>query len=199
MSGNDGSFFAELKRRNVYRVGLAYAIASWLFLQALDLIVSLADAPDWIGKLFLGLLLVGLPIVLILSWVYELTPEGIKREKDVDRSASITAKTGSRLDKTIIGVFVVAAAWVVIDLTLLNEQTDPVPAPTQQDEIVATEAASTPGDRNHSAGQIEQVRGLFAHRLLPAASIDVSGVRIRSEPSGCSCRASGPWPFLRTA
>ncbi len=139
MLGNDVSFLSELKRRNVYRVAIAYVIATWLFLQVLELVVSLAGAPDWIGKLFLGLLLIGLPVVLVLSWVYELTPEGVKREKDVDRSASITAHTASRLDKTIIGVFVVAVAWVVADGILLSTPTEPPVTQVAQEKIVTTE------------------------------------------------------------
>lgn len=141
MSGASNSFFAELKRRNVYRVAIAYIIASWLFLQVLELIVSLAGAPDWIGKLFLGLLLLGLPIVLVLAWVYELTPEGIKREKDVERTTSITPQTASRLDKTIIGIFIIAVAWIVADRTILTGDAPPVveEAAVVADEIVATE------------------------------------------------------------
>ena len=141
MSGANESFFAELKRRNVYRVAIAYVIASWLFLQVLELIGSLAGAPDWIGKVFLGLSLLGLPIVLVLAWVYELTPEGIKREKDVDRTASITPQTASRLDKTIIGIFIIAVAWIVADRTILTSDAPPVveEAAVVADEIVATE------------------------------------------------------------
>ena len=141
MSGANESFFAELKRRNVYRIAIAYVIASWLFLQVLELIVSLAGAPDWIGKLFLGLLFLGLPIALVLAWVYELTPEGIRREKDVDRTASITPQTGSRLDKTIIGIFIIAVAWIVADRTILTSDAPPVAneTPVVTDEIIATE------------------------------------------------------------
>ena len=141
MPHDTGSFFSELKRRNVYRVAIAYVIASWLFLQVLELIVSLAGAPDWIGKLFLGLLLLGLPIVLTLSWVYELTPEGIKREKDVERETSITPRTGSRLDKIIIGIFAVAVIWVVADRTILTPDASPqrTAEPAAHNEIVAAE------------------------------------------------------------
>jgi TolB-like protein len=141
LAHNGGSIFAELKRRNVYRVAIAYVIASWLFLQVLELIVSLAGAPDWIGKLFLGLLLLGLPIVLLLSWVYELTPEGIKREKDVERETSITPRTGSRLDKMIIGIFFVAVIWIVADRTILTPDASPqrTAEPAAHNEIVATE------------------------------------------------------------
>jgi TolB-like protein/Tfp pilus assembly protein PilF len=142
VSGNDQSFFTELKRRNVYRVAIAYVIASWLFLQVLELVVSLAGAPEWIGKLSLGVLLMSLPLVLVLSWVYELTPEGIKREKDVDRDTSITPQTGSRLDQVTLGIFVVAVVWIIADRTVLSPAT-PIAAESTnliQEEVVATVA-----------------------------------------------------------
>ena len=81
---------------------------------------SVSGAPDWVGKFVLGVLVVGLPVALILAWAYELTPEGIKREKDVVRGASITHETGARLNKITIGVFLVAVAWVVSDRLLLQ-------------------------------------------------------------------------------
>ncbi len=141
MARDDVSFFSELKRRNVWRVGIAYVISSWLFLQVLELVASLAGAPEWIGKFFLGLLVIGLPIALVLSWVYELTPDGVKREKDVVRDRSITHETGARLNKITIGVFVIAVVWVVADRVLLNATPANEPPPAVREEIVATEPA----------------------------------------------------------
>ena len=141
LARDDVSFFSELKRRNVWRVGIAYVISSWLFLQVLELVASLAGAPEWIGKFFLGLLVIGLPIALVLSWVYELTPEGVKREKDVVRDRSITHETGARLNKITIGVFVIAVVWVVADRVLLNATPADEPSPAVREEIVASEPA----------------------------------------------------------
>ena len=139
MAQDDGSFLSELSRRNVWRVGIAYVIAAWLILQVLETIASVAGAPDWVGKFVLGLLVVGLPVALILAWVYEMTPEGIKRERDVDRTASITHETGARLDKITIGVFLIAVAWVVSDRLLLSRDAEPPVLPAVTEEIVATE------------------------------------------------------------
>ena len=108
MSGNGGSFFSELKRRNVYRVGLAYAIASWLILQVIDVVEPIIGMPEWVAKLILVLLAIGLPLALVFSWAYEMTPEGLKRERDVDRSQSITPQTGRRLDRLIVGVLILS-------------------------------------------------------------------------------------------
>ena len=108
------SFFDELKRRNVVRVGLAYAVIGWvLIVIAVGAVVTAIafenfGAPEWVLKSFVVALLLGLPVALILAWAFEMTPEGIKREKDVDRSQSITRTTGRKLDRLIIAVLGVA-------------------------------------------------------------------------------------------
>jgi hypothetical protein len=85
-----GGFVAELKRRNVVRVGIVYMIVAWLTLQVGEIVLDFLEVPAWAGKLLLVFLGLGLPIALILAWAFELTPEGLKREKDVDRSKTIT-------------------------------------------------------------------------------------------------------------
>ena len=109
------SFWGELKRRNVVRVAVAYAIATWLILQLTDVLIPLLGLPEWGGKLVLLLLVVGFPLALFLAWAFELTPEGIKKEKDVDRSESITHITGRKLDFAIIGVLAIAVAYFVAE------------------------------------------------------------------------------------
>jgi len=96
------SLFTELKRRNVFRMGIAYVVVAWVLLQAIDFVLDVIAAPDWVLQVFLLAAVAGLPIVLIFSWVFEITPEGIKRESQVDRSHSITQHTGRKLDRTII-------------------------------------------------------------------------------------------------
>jgi hypothetical protein len=95
------SFFEELKRRNVVRVGIAYVIASWLLLQLTEVLVELLDLPDVAGRFVILLLVIGFVPALIFAWAFEMTPDGIKREKDVDRTQSITKHTGRKLDFTI--------------------------------------------------------------------------------------------------
>ncbi len=115
MANNGSSFFAELKRRNVYRVGIAYVVVGWLTLQALDIVVPIMHAPEWFSQLVLILLVIGLPFALIFAWAFEMTPEGLKREKDVDRSTSITHETGQTLNRIIIGVLVIAVGVLLAD------------------------------------------------------------------------------------
>jgi TolB-like protein len=109
------SFFNELKRRNVVRVGIAYVVASWLVAQVLELAADSFGAPEWVMKMVLIVLAIGLPVVLFLSWALELTPEGIKKEKDVDRSQSITPQTGKKLNNTILVLMAVAITYLLFD------------------------------------------------------------------------------------
>ena len=107
------SLFEELKRRNVIRVGIAYVLLGWVVLQAADFALDLIDAPNWIIQVFFIAGLAGLPIALFFAWAFELTPEGIKRESEVDRSASIRPTTGRKLDRAII-VFLALALVLVL-------------------------------------------------------------------------------------
>jgi TolB-like protein/Flp pilus assembly protein TadD len=109
------SLFNELKRRNVFRVGIAYAIAAWIILQVTDVIGEIMELPEWGGKLILLMVVVGFPLALILAWAFELTPEGIKREKDVDRSVSITPQTGKKLNNAILVLMALAIAYLLFD------------------------------------------------------------------------------------
>jgi TolB-like protein/Tfp pilus assembly protein PilF len=105
---SERTFFEELKRRNVFRVAIAFVVASWLILQIVDVLVPMLDLPEWVDKTILLMLIVSFPIALILAWALELTPEGVRLEKNVDRSTSITAQTGKKLNYIIIGTLVVA-------------------------------------------------------------------------------------------
>ena len=104
------SLFEELKRRNVIRVGIAYVVIAWLIAQVADLALDNFEAPGWIIKTILLLLALGLPLALFFAWAFELTPEGIRRESQVDRGESIAGTTGRRLDRTIIALLVALVA-----------------------------------------------------------------------------------------
>ena len=109
------SFFEELKRRNVFRVGIAYAISAWVLLQFVDLVLETIQAPDWIMKVFMLALAVGFPLAIFFAWAFEMTPEGIKKEKDVDRSQSITNTTGRKLDRSIMVILLIAVIYFAWD------------------------------------------------------------------------------------
>ena len=104
------SLFNELKRRNVIRVAIAYSVIGWVLAQVAEFAFENFGAPDWVLKSVVVILLLGLPIAIVFAWAFEMTPEGIKREKQVDRSESITPQTGKKLDRVIIVVLAVALA-----------------------------------------------------------------------------------------
>ncbi|HEX3122927.1 MAG TPA: hypothetical protein VHQ21_06450, partial [Rhodanobacteraceae bacterium] len=109
------SLFAELKRRNVFRACIAYVALGWVVTQVTGTVQPMLHLPEWIGPVVLWIGVIGFPFVVMFSWVYELTPEGLKREREVDRSASITHVTGRRLDYIIIGLLVLAIGLFVFD------------------------------------------------------------------------------------
>src|SRR4029434_2346733 len=110
---NPKIFFGELKRRNVYKVAVAYAVVAWLLMQVTSQIFPFFEIPNWMVRAVVLLLILGFPIALILAWAFELTPEGIKRTEDVDLSKSIRRKTGRKLDFLIIAVLLLIIAGLL--------------------------------------------------------------------------------------
>jgi len=121
------SFFEELKRRNVFRMGIAYAVVAWVLLQAIDFSLDIISAPNWVMQVFLLAGVAGLPLVLIFSWIFEMTPEGIKLESEIDRSQSVTPGTGRKLDRTIIIFLALAVALLLTDRFINTGSDDPLP------------------------------------------------------------------------
>ena len=115
------SLFNELKRRNVFRVAIAYLIASWLLIQLADILVPMLTLPEWVSRLIFLLLLILFVPTLIGAWALELTPEGLKLEKDVDRSQSVTPTTGKRINAVIIGALAVAVVLLLVDKIYLSK------------------------------------------------------------------------------
>ena len=117
------NLFEELKRRNVIRVGIAYLVAAWVVLQIADLVLENIGAPDWVMQALMLVCALGFPVVLLFSWAFELTPDGIKREKDVRRDESITHHTANKLDRMTVGLLFVVVLLVAAErLLLLNEK-----------------------------------------------------------------------------
>ena len=119
------SLFAELKRRNVFRVGIAYSVAGWLTAQVLDLAADAFNAPDWVMQMLIVVLLLGLPVALLLSWAFELTPDGIRRETEVEPGESTTEKTGRNLNFVIIALLAIAVAFLLLDRHVFPEREAP--------------------------------------------------------------------------
>ncbi len=120
------SFYEELKRRNVVKAAVLYVVASWLILQIADVLFDAMELPSTWVRLVLAILILGFPLALIFSWVFEITPEGLQREKDVDRSQSITADTGRKVNVLIIVMLALAIAVVVMDELMAGRLDDAI-------------------------------------------------------------------------
>jgi TolB-like protein/Tfp pilus assembly protein PilF len=140
------SFIQELKRRNVFRVAITYGAIGWLLVEVASVLFPTFEAPAWVMKVFATIIILGFPLALFLAWSFELTPDGIKKEKDVDRSLSITAQTGRKIDYVIISVLVVALGFFAYDKFVLSPvreittiETDIQSAADQADSTAADE------------------------------------------------------------
>jgi TolB-like protein len=125
------SFWKELSRRNVVKVGIAYAVAAWLIIHPVDIIFPILHLPEWSITLVAALLIIAFPFVLIFSWIYEVTPKGLKKTKDVPLSKSIAQTTGRRLNYLLAGLLIVAIGLIIFDKFYLDRnasKTKQVPA-----------------------------------------------------------------------
>jgi TolB-like protein len=109
------SFFAELKRRNVIRAAGLYLVGAWLIVQVAGTVLPMFGAPEWLPRSIVILLVIGFVPAVIFSWVFELTPQGLKRDEDVPPEQSIAPQTGRRMDRIIIAVLVLALAYFCFD------------------------------------------------------------------------------------
>ncbi len=110
------NFFAELKRRNVYRVAVASAVVAWLLIQIATQVFPFFDIPNWAVRVVVFLLILGSPVALVLAWAFEITPEGIKRESEIAPDESITQHTGRKLVGITIAVAVAAGGMLAFQL-----------------------------------------------------------------------------------
>ena len=138
------SVWAELKRRNVFKVGAAYAVLGWLILQVANNLFPPLGLPPWTQTLVAALLLLGFPFALLLAWVYEITPEGIKRTSEVPREQSVSHVTSHRLNYVVTGLLVLAVASIALDAYVLR--------PDRAASLQSTAAASAPPTSAPSAG-----------------------------------------------
>jgi TolB-like protein len=137
------SILGELKRRNVTRVALLYVVAAWLVLQVADVSISLLSLPEWVGKVVFLLLALGFPFALIFSWAYELTPEGLRRESEIDRSRSITHVTGRRINILTAVLLILTISVIVLDRVTPETRDTAASADIAEKERATTEWGSS--------------------------------------------------------
>jgi TolB-like protein/tetratricopeptide (TPR) repeat protein len=128
------SFFSELKRRNVIRMAGLYLIGSWLITQVLDTILPMFGAPEWIARSMVILLGIGFIPAIAIAWIFELTPEGLKRDSEIVAEHSIAPQTGRKMERLILVLFALALLFLVFDKFVLTPQreTELVAQTTQQ-------------------------------------------------------------------
>ena len=191
------SLFSELRRRNVFRVGIAYTVVAWLVAQVAELALDSFGSPEWVMKTLLLFLALGLPFAIIFAWAFEMTPEGLKREKDVDRSQSITHKTGRRLNYSIIGILVVALAFSLATRDWSHRGPDDTPTPeVASDEMTI---AVLPFVNMSDDKENEYVSDGISEELLNVL-VKVEGLRVASRTSSFSFKGKDtPIPEIAEA
>ncbi|MDH3401601.1 MAG: hypothetical protein OEM03_11630 [Chromatiales bacterium] len=156
------SFLAELKRRHVIRVGILYGVIAWLLMQFTDVLSSLLPLPAWAGSLVVMLLVLGFVPVMVFAWIYELTPDGLKRDAGVDRSQPIASATAHRINTLIVALLVLAIATVILDRVMPGPT--PMPGPV-------TAAMTAVGDAVNSVAEITGVIKDTSIAVLPFADL----------------------------
>lgn len=138
--------FTELKRRNVFKVAAAYIIIGWLILQVGEVLAPALRLPDWVNSMLAFFILLGFPLALFFAWAFELTPEGLRKEKDVAADLSISSQTGRKLNWVIVGLLVLAVGYIGWD-KMAGGSGSTAPATAMQDSTpMIQEAKTTPGD-----------------------------------------------------
>ena len=174
------NFFAELKRRNVYKVAVAYAVVSWLLIQVATQVFPFFEIPNWAVRLVVLLLIIGFPIALILSWAFEITPEGIKRESEIEGDKSIAPHTGRKIIGLTIVLAVIAAGLLAFQLLRSKSPNGSAIPPASQSmpaEIPAKSIAVLPfdnlSDDKSNAYFAEGIQDEILTRLSKIAALKV--------------------------
>src|SRR3954469_16989275 len=147
------SFFSELKRRNVIRMAGLYLVGAWLLTQVASTILPMFGSPEWLPRTIVILLAIGFVPALIFSWIFEVTPEGLKRDAEVPPERSIGPQTARRMDRVIIAILLLALGYFVLDKFLLAPRreagfakTAELPPPPNESRVTAKSIAVLPFD-----------------------------------------------------
>ena len=159
------NYISELKRRNVFKASVSYIIVAWIIIQVASIALPTFDAPPFVLKTILFLMVIGFPLNLVFAWAFELTPEGIKKTKEVNQQKSITPKTGSQLNKLII-----TSLSIAVILLLFNQfrntsidKTDKIDTNKKSIAVLAFKDMSYEQDQEYfSDGISEELLNLLA-------------------------------------
>lgn len=134
-------FFAELKRRNVHRAAVFYAGAAWLLVQIATQVFPFFHIPEWVVRWIVVAAAIGFPFAMAFSWFYEWTPQGIRRESEIELSDSVKRETGKKLDRWIIGVLGLAVVLLLADRFVLHKETGAARSSGSTTPTISTTAA----------------------------------------------------------
>ena len=143
------NFFSELKRRNVYKVAVAYAVVGWLLVQVTTQVFPIFEIPNWALRLIVLAIIIGFPIALVLAWAFELTPEGIKHTEDVDLSDKRASKKRTWIYVTLIGAALSAALFFVGRLSAPNSSASPAVLPEKSIAVLPFENQNRDPDTDY--------------------------------------------------
>src|SRR6266513_6213176 len=152
----DRNFFAELKRRNVYKVAIAYAVVAWLVLQAASILFPTFEAPPWMMKVFVAVIVIGFPIALIIAWAFELTPEGLKRTEFADELPKKSVRSHAWIYVVVIAGAISVALFFVGRYTAPNKPGGPVDVVTKSIAVLPFENLSHDPDNAYFADGIQE-------------------------------------------
>jgi TolB-like protein/Flp pilus assembly protein TadD len=196
---NPSNFFAELKRRNVYKVAVAYAVISWLLIQAASILFPTFEAPSWVMKVFVAVIVLGFPAALIVSWAFEITPEGLKLEAEVAPSESRTRRTGRKIVGITVVLGVIATGLMLFQFLRLKNTVTPRSIEAAPASGTAAASSAIPqksiavlpfenlSDEKQNAYFAEGVQDEILTRLAKVADLKVisrtSTLRFKSAPA----------------
>ena len=161
------NFFAELKRRNVYKVAVAYLVVAWLLVQAGSILFPTFEAPSWVMKVFVAIVMLGFPMALVIAWAFEMTPTGMKRTENVSPNEVIPQWSARKFAAMIVFIALLAAALFVFQI-LRSKSTPPVPpaAATVSEKSIAVlpflNEGGDAGDEYFSDGLSEELIAALA-------------------------------------
>jgi TolB-like protein len=173
------SFFKELKRRNVFKVATAYVVMAWLVMQVTDVILNNVGAPDWVFRVILLLLGIGFLLAVFLSWVYEFTADGIRKETDIVGSASVARQSGHKLKYVIIGALGIAVIYLVLKWDRIEVDAQvPLQTLVARPAVIVLPIENTSGDENQDYLAFgltdELIAGLQRSKSFPVVSRNAS-------------------------
>src|SRR5216684_8548383 len=151
---SERNFFAELKRRNVYKVAIAYAVVAWLLIQIATQVFPFFEIPNWVVRLVILLLVIGFPVALIIAWAFEVTPEGIKRTEAAD-AAGQRSRGGAWIYIVLIGAAVSVGLFFLGRYTASRKQTESAELPAKSIAVLPFENLSEEPDNAYFADGIQ--------------------------------------------